>query len=141
MEAIVNFRPRLFEYFLRRLRDRQLAEDLVQETLLRAVQTRNRVPESDLPSWMFGIARRCCFEARRAANRARRRDRIPPTPVPDSRLDFDFLGREERGLLHLKYVEGWKCREIAAAFGVTVGCVTMNLSRIYRRVREATGTP
>lgn len=137
METILRIRPSLFEYFFRRLGDRPLAEDLVQETLLRAVQTMDRVPESDLRPWIFGIARRVGREARRTIRRSQRTDRRPPPSIDREPLDLGLLGREDRGLLQLKHIEGWKCREIAQAFGKSIGAVTMSLSRIYRRMRRA----
>lgn len=49
-------RPRLHAYALRRLRDRALAEDVVQETLLAALEGLDGFAgESSLATWVFGI--------------------------------------------------------------------------------------
>ena len=48
----------LFGYAMALTRDRSLAEDLVQETYLRAVRAFGRlVPDSNLKSWLFAIMR------------------------------------------------------------------------------------
>jgi RNA polymerase sigma-70 factor (ECF subfamily) len=63
-------RQRIFGYCLSRLRDRQEAEDAVQNTFVYAFRLLNRgvVPDAELP-WLFAIARNVCRSRRRTLGR------------------------------------------------------------------------
>lgn len=75
------FRNRLEAWFRRRVGDLSLAEDLTQETLLRALVGRDRAAAAGAvfhpgPAWWFKTARSVLIDAYRA--RGRRRSRLSP---------------------------------------------------------------
>ena len=71
--AIVEaYRLPVFNYVLRTVADRELAEDLTQEVFLRVYRARKRyVPGAKFSTWLFTIARNLCL------NEIRRRSRHP----------------------------------------------------------------
>jgi RNA polymerase sigma-70 factor (ECF subfamily) len=82
----------LFGYAVTRLRDRALAEDMVQETLLAAIQGRDRFEgRSSERTWLVGILKHKILDHIRRKNRE-----IPVTEVvgPDESIDVLF---DERG--------------------------------------------
>jgi RNA polymerase sigma factor (sigma-70 family) len=140
----------LFAYCYRRLGDRHLAEDAVQEAFYRATRRTARDEVANMPGWLFGAARRCCAElSRRRRRRLGRRRPLDdaagepdvPAAAPDDlsdRLEL-ALGRlsdGERGLIYMKHTQGMRCREIAEATGRPIGTVTAALARAYAKLRE-----
>ena len=52
----------LYRYCYGRLKDRQLAEDAVQETFLRTYRSLKGGRQEGVSGWLFGVARNCCLE-------------------------------------------------------------------------------
>jgi RNA polymerase sigma-70 factor (ECF subfamily) len=139
--------------------NRTLAEDLVQETLLRAFRGFPRLRNRERPRlWLTKILRNCHYDRFRAQHEAeellgRERDAafdlfdtiVEEDPFPYSdrvHLDFLELFDDEKvievfGRLHpayrealiLAYVYGYKAREIAEIAGAALGTVLARLSR------------
>ncbi|KAF0244211.1 MAG: RNA polymerase sigma-70 factor ECF [Planctomycetota bacterium] len=151
-EIVRRYADALFRYCARRLGDRQLAEDAVQETFMRSWEGSATVAPADVAGWLFGIARHTCQETarrrRRAADGAAPLDEelVPaaaeaPAPVE---VALDGLDDAEQALLHMRHGEGLTCREIAEKTGRPLGSVTSSLSRTYAKLRgrlTAAGRP
>jgi RNA polymerase sigma factor (sigma-70 family) len=133
--------------FLRHLLgDRELAEDVAQETFLRLYQ---RLPsyrfESRLSTWILQVARNAGIDAIRSRDRrARNLRRVPPPPtmiVSEPGLGHELasalasLSPKRREVLLLIEVLGFSHREVADVLGVPVGTVK---SRVYEARREVT---
>lgn len=90
-QDLAVFRPQLQAYALRRLRDRALAEDAVQETLLAALEGLDGFAgESTLATWLFGILKHKMVDG------LRRRPREEPLPGAIEELACDGPGPEQR---------------------------------------------
>ena len=88
-ELMKVYRPRLFGRFYRQFRNRQEAEDLVQDVFLRIFRYRvSYRPRAKFASWLFHIARNV------ARNAIRTRLRRPLTPMALPELSFQACGRE-----------------------------------------------
>ena len=90
--------PDLFRYAYWLARDRQLAEDVVQETMIRAWKSLDKLRDAgSVKHWLFTIVRR--EHARTAADRACH-GRGPRRPSPDSSpcVRDSRLGRARTGL-------------------------------------------
>lgn len=89
-EDLAVLRPELQAYALRRLRDRALAEDAVQETLLAALEGLDGFAgESSLATWVFGILKHKMVDG------LRRRPRGEPLEQELRSMAYDGPGPEQ----------------------------------------------
>jgi RNA polymerase sigma-70 factor (ECF subfamily) len=120
----------------------QDAEDLVQETFLRAYRSFGQfAPGTNLRAWMHTILRNVCTDTRRKAARTLQGGELPEDgpPVAPAQEAFGAERDLERALaglpevfreaVILRDVEELSYEEISGVLGVPIGTVT---SRIYR---------
>lgn len=150
-QAVIAEIPRLRRYARGLLRDAEAADDLVQETLLRAFRGRRHFRRPDnLRAWLFTIL----LNIRRNELRAlARRPRVIPLddmlapPGRDGAQEstaelrrvlaaLDGLSDELREALLLVAVEGLTYRETAEVLAVPIGTVMSRLHRARERLRE-----
>jgi len=132
-----------------------IADDLVQTALERALSTRARLRDPDaIQPWLFSILYRQFIDHTR---RERRRQRLlsllaqPPTYAPSAAhitehnatlAAFSRLAPEQRALLLLVSVEGFSYQQAADTLGVPIGTIMSRLSRARERLRALSeGTP
>jgi RNA polymerase sigma-70 factor (ECF subfamily) len=137
----------VFAYFLRVIGDRQDAEELTQETFVRACSAAIRFRgDSSIKTWLFGIARRVLLEALRAGL-FDRTEQLPDVAAAGDRADVRIdleralasLGVSDREVLVIVDVLGFEPREAAAVVGVSAETFRVRLHRARRRFREAYG--
>jgi RNA polymerase sigma-70 factor (ECF subfamily) len=141
----------LLAYVQRLVRgDRQLAEDIVQETLLRAWKNADRLPPRSRRPWLFVTARHLVIDAYRA-----RRSRPPEVTAEllhlaandgdlDAALDaivvadaLRTLSPEHRAVLFDSYYRGQTASQIASARGIPAGTVRSRMHYALRAMRLA----
>jgi RNA polymerase sigma-70 factor (ECF subfamily) len=141
-EALPHLRS-LYGTAYRMTRNAHDAEDLVQETCLRAVRAFDRYqPGTNIRAWLYTILHRVRTDALRRAGRAPRTEELSDDgPAVPPAQDALAHGQEdlERALARvpeafrvcviLRDVEELSYREIAAALDVPLGTV---MSRLYR---------
>lgn len=147
-----EFHQPLVRYLTRRLGDRDWAEEVAQETFLRAARQKEIVSER---SWLFAVATNLVRdEARKDARRRKHlellareeRDREDVVPqlvaMEDSenaaaaRRALETLSERDREALLMRE-EGLDYNEIAAALELSVASVGTTLARARRRLVEA----
>lgn len=154
---IETYRPRVFYFLLRRLRDRNLAEELTQETLMVAMQAlrQDRLREEEkLAGYIFGIAKnlyyKTCrqraqqdkFTADSAAGAPRRWLMDPEAGVlleeqrKQVRCALDAMRPEDREILRRALVDAQPLEEIARELGVPYAAVRKRKSRAVERLRK-----
>jgi RNA polymerase sigma-70 factor, ECF subfamily len=132
--------------------DRDMARDLAQETLLRAVRSATRCRgTSALYTWLHGILLNVTRQMRRRAWRLRYTDALPETAADSARsaltLDDETLAASlaralgqlsarHREAVVLRYYEGMSLAEIAVCAGVGVGTVKSRLFHAIRRLQR-----
>jgi RNA polymerase sigma-70 factor (ECF subfamily) len=143
-------RLRRFARVLLRPLGGQAADDLVQETLLRAIVARDQfAPGTNLRAWLFTILR----HARAAgARRDARSPLITPGQLPEAAISggqeerqamrelaarFNSLPRVQREALWLVVVEGMDYAEAAEVMRVPPGTLRSRLSRARESLRKA----
>jgi RNA polymerase sigma-70 factor (ECF subfamily) len=126
--------------------DRDEAEDIAQDTFLRAFRFRSRMdPDRDQKSWLFVIARRCSVDSlrrsRRASALAQRGHDLPGIAASPEQLVLEQedrlavrgsiagLSPRYRSAIRLYYLQGLCYREIAAELQIPLGTVK---TLIYR---------
>ena len=127
-------------------RDMEAADDLVQDTLVRALRAEHLFHGGDLRSWLFTILLNLDRNRRRGL--ARRPimaviEDVDPAGEPGgdgSGRDIDrglaLLPSEQRELLLLVTLEGMSYREAADVQGVPIGTVMSRLSRARATLRS-----
>lgn len=142
----------LVRYLVRRLGDRDWAEEIAQETFVRALRQEKIVSER---SWLFAVATNLVRdEARKDARRrrhlellreqAKAEEAVEPEPTSLERAQEAALARRALECLNerdrealLMREEGLDYNEIAAALELSVGSVGTTLARARRRLVEA----
>jgi len=135
-------------------RDREEAEDLVQETFFEAIHSAARFEGRSAPyTWLYGIMRRRfllhCRKNRRFSRwlglagpslrasdkaEAERDERLEPM----MRAVFS-LPPKHREIILLRYIDGRKIAEIAAMLCISEGTVKSRLHHALRRAKTAIG--
>jgi len=147
-----EFNQPLVRYLTRRLGDRDWAEEVAQETFLRAMKQDTIVSER---SWLFAVATNLVRDEARKDIRRRHRlellreqtraeQTVEPEPLTIERAEeaaiarraLDMLTERDREALLMKE-EGLNYTEIAAALELTIGSVGTTLARARRRLVEA----
>jgi RNA polymerase sigma-70 factor (ECF subfamily) len=140
-EAFRSHRPWLLRRLALVVRDVDEAEDLVQQTFLRAAERWPFPPSQDVARWLAVVGLRLAIDERR---RRRRwgflpiRDSDEPwamTTDPDLWHALGSLDRRTRAALVLTVVDGYTQDEVAHAFDVPRGTVASWLSRGRERLR------
>ncbi|MBI4259613.1 MAG: sigma-70 family RNA polymerase sigma factor [Actinobacteria bacterium] len=135
----------LYGFALRSLEDRELAEEVVQETFLRAWRAGSRFdPEiGSLRTWLFAIARNVVIDQARARARVAPVERAEFPGEPDAveralvawqvEEALRRLAPDHRRVLVETYYRGRPYAEVAAELGIPEGTVK---SRVYYALRS-----
>lgn len=144
----------LFRYLVQICPDRQVAEEILQDTLVAVWQSAHRFDRKAAPrTWLFGIARRQAHNTLRRA----RLDTAPESdlkdvPSPDVEPEAHALAIAElealtqamdrispihREALALVFVYGLSYEDAATVLGVPVGTVRSRLSNARDALRRA----
>jgi RNA polymerase sigma factor (sigma-70 family) len=144
----------LYGYLARRTGgNRELSEDIVQESYLRALQSWNRkgVPDSP-PAWLNRVARNILIDyLRRSKWIARTETRpeavaaAPPAADPHEAIEIysaiSSLGRKRAAILEAFYYDGKSVREIAKDMETSERAVEGQLRRARRSLKSILPDP
>jgi RNA polymerase sigma-70 factor (ECF subfamily) len=137
--------PALLAYFVRRHRQPQLAEDLLQDTFVQAMKRPERVEQAvSARAYLFGIARHLSQEACRQPE-------LELLPEVEARPDRTFeanprlehmreaihsLTPPHREVLELRLQQEFSYEEISSALGIPIGTVRSRLHCAVKLLRE-----
>jgi RNA polymerase sigma-70 factor (ECF subfamily) len=162
-QAALEHIDALYGYAVTLTRDQTEAEDLVQETYLRAVRAFGQlVPNSNLKSWLFVIMRNAWLNQVRHTQSGPRfieldNEQEDQARWPDQRARDPYvvylrkLERQEikqaieslpaiyREIVVLRDIEGFSYQEIATLLGCPAGTVMSRLGRARDKLRRALG--
>ena len=151
-ELFKTYHDRIFRYVLGFVREMAEAEDLTQETFLRAYSRRETLRDPNaVRGWLYRIATHVCLD--------RLRQRVPqvsldsvesaPTPAPSAQeiterqetsacvqRCLDFLSDRYRAVILLQEGHNLTPAEIADLLGENVGAVKIRLHRARRKLEE-----
>lgn len=140
--------PSLLGYFRRQPALASAAEDLLQDTFVRAFKRSDRLePPVSQRAYLFGIARHVGLDAlrRRRPTEELAPEAAAPAEVEDDRLEpmrraIGALPGPQRETLLLKLQQDLSYEEIAAVLDIPVGTVRSRLHHAVRRLREQMNT-
>ncbi|KKJ04584.1 RNA polymerase sigma factor [Burkholderia gladioli] len=153
-DELIDHVPRLRRYARALIHNRELADDLVQDTLERALRhTEQFQAGTDLRAWLFTIMHNVfANQARRPGARAEHVSMDDDEALPEAALvvssgatrslevrDLDYalqrLPVDQRQVVLLVGLEELSYAEVALALGIPVGTVMSRLSRGRERLR------
>jgi len=137
--------PALRRYARALTRDAEIADDLVQDTLVRALRSEHLFHGGELRNWLYTILtnlnrNRLRSLSRRPALTPIEDDDTPGTPGPeaggrDIERALAALVDDQRVALLLVVLEGLSYREVAEVQGVPIGTVMSRLARARAQIR------
>lgn len=161
-QVVLEHRSRLYRYLLSMARDPDVAEDLTQETFLRALRGLGSLRDrAALVPWLYRLATNVFIDWVRAEGRRRLAyaggkdtdgDLVGEIPDPAARIDrsveqsemsecvqdfVDDLPDDFRSVILLHDAHGMSNPEIAQMLGLTVATTKIRIHRGRLRLREA----
>ena len=144
-EGIEAAVPALRRYARALTRNRELADDLVQDTLVRALRSEHLFHGGDIRSWLYTILtnlnrNRLRALARRPALQAIEDNDAaevagPEAGARDIERALASLVEDQRSALLLVVLEGLSYREVAQVQGVPIGTVMSRLARARLQIK------
>ena len=137
-ELFARYRKPLYNFFGRRLNNRERAEDLTQETFLAVIRAASRYePRASLRTYLFGIALNLLAAERRRVLPSSTSGQPAPEPKTDGtpecvlwvRQAMEKLDAPEREILMLREYEQLSYSDIAELLRIPVNTVR---SRLFR---------
>lgn len=121
------------------------AEEVLQETFLRAWQARHRYRNDNPLAWLHTIAYRASIDRIRDRTRMSAATWVGEIAAhlvdPEHRIDAErILSRfsaDDGVLLRLRHVEGWDLEEVAEHVGMSRRTLSRRLERLEQRARAA----
>ena len=149
-DRLADHLPSLRAFAISLCRNGSQADDLVQETILKAWSNIEKFdPATNLEAWLFTILRNTFYSSRRKTRRevadsdGSYAATMVSAPAHDGRLAFgdfqrafDVLSPEHREVLILVGASGYSCEEAAGMMGVAVGTVKSRANRARKRLAE-----
>jgi len=137
--------PALRRYARALTRDAELADDLVQDTLVRALRSEHLFHGGDVRSWLYTILTNLNRNRLRALSRRPTVMTIEDNDAPDASgpeagsRDIEralaTLVDDQRTALLLVVLEGLSYREVAEVQGVPIGTVMSRLARARAQIK------
>jgi RNA polymerase sigma-70 factor (ECF subfamily) len=152
----------LFRLAYRMTGNEQDAEDVVQETFLRAYRQLNRFESrSSFSTWLYRIAVNCSLDSSRKRRLQDARQVAPSPELPDPVLSLpatdpsaerlvmsaevqkrvtvtmNTLTEKERAAFVLRHYEGMSIEEVARAMGLRANAAKNNIFRAVQKLRRA----
>lgn len=144
-----RYQKKLYSYAFYRLGNSADAEDAVSDCVLSAFEQLDQLKSAEaFSSWLFRILYCCCTSAMKNQINQRRMDNIDDYEnmfcitydETDEQIELKralaLLNEEEKEIVLLSVVAGFKSREIAKINGMTAGSVRSKLSRSLAKMKD-----
>ncbi len=144
--------PKLYGYLVNILKNKTVADDLLQETWLSAIKGLNKFRPRGIrfSAWVFAIARNECKQYLRSAGKQSAEsslndfeDKIPTTTYQKSGDQIYLesilkkLSAEDQEILRLKYIADLSFLEIAKILAISIVAARVRVHRAIARCRES----
>lgn len=137
---------KIYRYCFYRLRNREQAEDVTQETFLRWFASDTYRDTGQVLQYLYTVARNLCIDAYRQPPPAPLSETLSetlparaadPLPAIDLRAALDKLDEQDRELVLLRFVNGVPVRVLCKLTGQSRFALRRRLNRILRTLQEA----
>lgn len=149
---VLPVKDKLYRFSLRMLGNRDEAEDIVQDTLMRLWTKRTKLSSyRSIEAFAMIITKNLCLDLLRT------RKRITVDLVDEHAVDtnspyklteltdtinrvyeeIDKLPEQQKMIIHLRDIEGYDFDEIADIMDLSLNVIRVNLSRARKKVKEA----
>lgn len=151
-ELYIQYRQKLYNYFLKKTNSVEDAKDLVQVTFVKLWQYRASLSEDYLPDQqIFYIARTVFIDHLRKENKlnkikasVRSKNNIPELNNPSQEFDLSSLLQTKlsgmpslrKRVFELHKIEGYSYKEIAEILSISVKSVDNNLAKALKHLRN-----
>lgn len=144
-----QYQKELLRYAAGLCGDGELAQDLVQETFLSALQNGDLFEDlgsSQRRAWLYKTMKNLFYDRyRRTQTENAYLNTLQPETAywepgiqeAENRLLLALLAPEDRALFHLRYVERYNASELAAMFHVPPGTIRSRLSRCRTLLKKS----
>lgn len=139
---------KIYRYCYFRVRNRETAEDITQETFLRYIENTQYHNKGKDLQYLYTIARNLCIdEARKSSAEQLNEENSPVIPLCDDDLlthmtlqnALQELPEEERELILLRYVNEEPVSVISSLYGISRFAINRRLKTILTKLRRAFG--
>jgi len=151
-QAFVQYRDKVYFYFLKKTRSAEDAKDLLQTTFLKLWKYRNSLSEDYLlEQHLFQIARTVFIDYMRHENKVVKvkrtvHERLEQSPRIYTSTDFDLQAHLIKALssmpelrkkvFELNRLQGYSYKEVAEILSISIKAVDNNLSKALRQLRK-----
>jgi len=147
-EIYQRFYPELQKYCVAACRDQELAQDLVQETFLKALQSADVFEDlgpNQRRAWLYRTMKNLIYDRyRRALLENQYLQSLEEGAVEEdtgiqaveTSLILQTLSPEDRKLFTLRYIEGYNATEISQLLGIPPGTIRARLSRCRNNLKN-----
>ena len=144
---IIRHKQRIFSFILSKVSDREVAEDIFQDTFMRFFKTaQNKLISDNIPGYLITIARNLCLN--------HKRDKKPTESLGDYQAVFyedeygekevleiidktlDKMGFDYKEPFILRQYQGYSYQEIAAITGISESAVKNRVWRAKEKIKS-----
>jgi RNA polymerase sigma-70 factor (ECF subfamily) len=148
-----RFSPALFGLIQKWIKDKEVAENLLQDVFIKAWRSRElyNAAKGRLFTWLYRITRNICIDHLRSKAHRNSMVAIPEDNLAGIKTSFiensllpdtiglrklvDVLRREEREVLELMYFKGLTQRQIGEVMDIPLGTVKTRMNKAIKELR------
>lgn len=145
-QAVDLFADKVFRFILKNTRDKELANDVVQETYLRLWEQVDNVQSEKVKAWLFSTSYRYMIDLLRRDKRNADWNEVDPLSVAHSKqyselesvLDeaLNRLPKQQRSLVLLRDYEGYSYEEIGEIMDLSESQVKVYIFRARKTLKD-----
>lgn len=138
-ELYEKYKAGIYRYILSITHDRQLSEDVLQDTFLQLLKNGICFEPGKEQAWLYKVARNKCFNLLKRQQRQTKIQaplQVQTTPSWEYLEMIASLATTEQEIVTLKIVGGLSHREIARIIGLSVPATKKRYERAIQRLRK-----
>lgn len=130
---------KIFKYCYMKLRNKEIAEDITQDTFLRFLSSKSYKEMGKSTAYLYAIARNLCNDYFKEIKTVELDPNIAGQPyVSDNSLEkaLDNLNLDEKELLFLRYTNDMGINDLAKYYGVSRFVISRKIKKALKNLKE-----